>query len=154
MGKKLASPTKISFMKHPDLLSTNSLHSSLSSCVCWLISGSKTRTLFSSSKWNPAGPSAIFVTNNIPLCFASASKFYFSGAPRNWPNHNFYFRPISSARIKCGLTPGARVGNWVKGGERIVNHASQYSVATLWDFLQAFRKTSYKQSTRATVSLH
>lgn len=43
-----------------DLLSTNSLHSSLSSWVCWLISGSNTRTLFSSSKWNPAGPSAIF----------------------------------------------------------------------------------------------
>ena len=45
-----------------NLLSTNSLHSSLSSCVCWLISGSNTRILFSSSKWNPAGPSAIFVS--------------------------------------------------------------------------------------------
>lgn len=35
-------------------LSTKSLHSSLSSMVCWVTSGSNTRSLFSSSKCSPA----------------------------------------------------------------------------------------------------
>lgn len=68
-------PKKISLVTLSDLLSTNSLHSSLSSCVCWLISGSNTRILFSSSKWNPAGPSAIFCRYMFPatLCGCTSS---------------------------------------------------------------------------------
>ena len=37
-------------------LSTKSLHSSLSSMVCWVTSGSNTCSLFSSSKCSPASP--------------------------------------------------------------------------------------------------
>lgn len=51
-------------------LSTKSLHSSLSSMVCCVTSGSNTRSLFSSSKCSPASPSmslAIAVKKQAPI---------------------------------------------------------------------------------------